>query len=342
MKISSKEVPQADNLNDVIKSVLAVSKGAQTYQSIATAIGKVERQGRYYRLAAELLGFIDNEPNGNCSKLTYLGKKFVHSDKEHQEQLLLMAVLNNKLIQRLLPFFESEKVISRDKFKIFIDEITDPVGPSMIPRRLSTIISWLNRVGLIAERENGIVFLKLPKMIDLVDFKDDTEPLLPQKFDLKEYRETSERIKKAGSYSLIIDIAKKERANSKHERLTKLVAQRIREAGSVPRRNKFIDLATQYANRNFIFEMKSSTDDNIHSQVRKGISQLYEYKYLEKIDRVELVLVIENKPDMLHEWLIDYLVKDRNIAIIWDGNNEELFCPRNLKNKLSFLNPNFV
>jgi len=42
-------------LDDVIRTVEAVQGGAQSFQDIAGYIGKVDRQGRYYRLAAEIL-----------------------------------------------------------------------------------------------------------------------------------------------------------------------------------------------------------------------------------------------------------------------------------------------
>ena len=58
MRIPSSEIPQADLLQDVVRVVTAVHEGARTFQDIANYIGKVGRQGRYYRLAAEILGLI--------------------------------------------------------------------------------------------------------------------------------------------------------------------------------------------------------------------------------------------------------------------------------------------
>ena len=62
MRIPSSEIPQADKLEDIIKVAEAVKNGNKTYQDIAMYIGKVERQGRYYRLAAEILGIIEHHP----------------------------------------------------------------------------------------------------------------------------------------------------------------------------------------------------------------------------------------------------------------------------------------
>ena len=79
MRVPSDEIPQADNLLDVVRTVIAVSQGARTFQQIATSIGKVERQGRYYRKAAEIVGMIAT-PNRNQSILTQLGQSFVQNN----------------------------------------------------------------------------------------------------------------------------------------------------------------------------------------------------------------------------------------------------------------------
>ena len=43
-------------IEDVIRTADAVASGATTFGEIAQRIGKVDRQGRYYRLAAQILG----------------------------------------------------------------------------------------------------------------------------------------------------------------------------------------------------------------------------------------------------------------------------------------------
>jgi len=51
------------------------------------------------------------------------------------------------------------------------------------------------------------------------------------------------------------------------------IGSRLRIAGGIPKANQFIDLATTIE-RDYIFEMKSTTAGNVNAQVRKGISQL--------------------------------------------------------------------
>src|SRR2546430_2704431 len=138
MRIPSEDIPQADVLDEVVRAVEAVARGAKTFDEIAEAIGKVDRQGRYYRRAAEILGFVRNERNHSI--LTAAGRLFIRSP-ERRRELLAEAVLHTRLVQRALPFFEAhEKVgVARKELAHFIAEVTQPVGPSMIPRRVSTV-----------------------------------------------------------------------------------------------------------------------------------------------------------------------------------------------------------
>jgi hypothetical protein len=59
----SELVPQADVLEDIARTVDAVAAGAASFQQIAAAIGKVERQGRYYRKAAQTMDLLRNANN---------------------------------------------------------------------------------------------------------------------------------------------------------------------------------------------------------------------------------------------------------------------------------------
>jgi len=139
MRIPSEDIPQADVLDEVVRTVEAVSQGARTFDDIAEAIGKVDRQGRYYRRAAEILGLVRNERNH--STLTPVGRTYIRN-RGRRKQLLTEAVLQTRLVQRVLPFFEAheESGVDREDLTDFIGGVTQPVGPSMIPRRVSTVI----------------------------------------------------------------------------------------------------------------------------------------------------------------------------------------------------------
>lgn len=340
MRIPSEDIPQADVLEEVVRAVEAVSKGATTFEDIAHALGKVDRQGRYYRRAGEILGFIQNVPMKNHSSLTPRGRAFIQNPARRTE-LLADAVLKSRLIQRAFPFFEANRRngVRRQELTNFIREVTEPVGESMIPRRVSTVVSWLESIGMIQERD-GRYFLRgnLPAGVDIVEYDAVEEPLLPKKYDLAEYSGVAGSVRKAkGMLTVMISDAAKERAEKAHQMLMGMVAEKIRGAGAIPKNNPIVDLAATLKGDDFLFEMKSTTDANVHSQVRRAISQLYEYRYLQQIPSAKLVVVIENPPPDEKRWLVDYVVKDRELLIAWDGDGKTLHCPHEIGKELSFL-----
>jgi|SRR5579872_1717640 len=338
MRIASEDIPQADVLDDVVRTVEAVGRGAQTFQDIARALGKVDRQGRYYRRAAEILGFIRNDLNR--AELTARGRAFL--DHPHdRNHLLAEAVLKSRLIQRVLPFFEAAgtRGISRTQMERFIEEVTQPVGESMIPRRVSTVLSWLERIRMVRERHNRFSLRgELPAGVDIVHYENSDEPLFPKRYDLDEYTEVARKAREAKGYlNVLIDDAARERADAAHRMLTNLVAAKIRDAGSIPKNNRFIDLSAAISEDLYLFEMKSTTDGNMHSQIRRAISQLYEYRYLQQVPAAKLVIVIENPPPLEKKWIVDYVVNDRKLLIAWDGDRKTLKFPDETRADLRFL-----
>ena len=135
----------------------------------------------------------------------------------------------------------------------------------------------------------------------------------------------------------MIDDAAKERAEKAHRALLDLVAEKIRGTGAIPRNNPIVDLAATVRDDDFLFEMKSTTERNVHSQVRRAISQLYEYRYLQNSPDAKLVVVIENPLPAEKRWLLDYVIKDRELLIAWDGDGKTLHCPTEISKQLSFL-----
>ncbi len=208
----------------------------------------------------------------------------------------------------------------------------------MVNRRLSTIIAWLTRIGILDLRDGRYVLTELPQGVELLDYAATEEPLLPQSYEFTEYQTVARRVQREiRNITVLIDAAARERAVDSHQMLTDLVANKIRTAGGIPKRNRLIDLSTRLANNDFLFEMKSTTDDNVHAQVRTAISQLYEYRYIQKIPNAKLVVVIENPPPRDVECMVNYVVKDRGLLIAWDGDRRTLRYPEPLRDQLAFL-----
>ena len=112
------------------------------------------------------------------------------------------------------------------------------------------------------------------------------------------------------------------------------MAEKISEAGWSPRESSHsIDLATKMNDKEFIFEMKSTTGESIHGQIRRGVAQLYEYRYLHDMPDAILCLVLEKKPTGKKAWLTDYLFEDRGIMVCWKSNSD-FDCPVKCKTAL--------
>lgn len=338
MKIPTNEIPQADSLEVVEKAVRAVTQGAKTYQQIAAALGYTLRQGRYYRLAGQILGFLART-GPNVSKITSTGRAYLEAKGISKKQILTRAILEAPVFQRVIPFLESRlpKGATRTDLESFISSVTKTTS-KMARRRTFTMISWLQTIDMIDISRKRYVLKSLPKSIPFIQYVYDEEPLLPTKFELREYKWAASRFSAAKRFiSYEIRKTQRDRANSVHSHLTNLVATKIRKAGGIPRSNRLIDLAANIKQNTFLFEMKSTTQQNLNTQVRKGVSQLYEYRYLQGIRNAKLVLVIENPLTRPLEWMADYLIKDRRIFLVWDGDNDKLYFPNAVKNKLSFL-----
>ncbi|CAN5187129.1 hypothetical protein BH23BAC3_BH23BAC3_08430 [soil metagenome] len=341
MKVPSDQIPQADILTDVIKTVIAVSQGARSYQDIARSINKVDRQGRYYRKAAEIIGLIRSTER-NHSELTDLGRQFVQTNPTLANPVLIQGVLNSRIFQRIIPFLENnaENGVTRNEIEQFLINTADLGGSSMAPRRISSVISWLVELNIVTEANNRYYLstTTINERVENVAFDNVDEPLIPSTTDLSEYETVQMRSNEAEETIISYKrSAATERADNSHRRLVNLTSERIRNAGSLPKYNQFIDLATRYQNQDFIFEMKSTTEQNEKNQIRNGLTQLYEYRYLQNKPSAKLVLVIENPLSQKESWRSDYLENDREIYLIWDGN-DQLYGNESTRNDLGFLN----
>lgn len=133
---------------------------------------------------------------------------------------------------------------------------------------------------------------------------------------------------------------KRQRSNLQHKILVQKLDEYLRRRGAVPKESEHIDLfATIPNDGSFLFEVKSISSNNLLSQTRKGISQLYEYRYRYSDDigeDVTLCLVYPYEPSEI-SWLQGYLCIDRKIAVCW-FNQDSLcfptFCSQQLQNLL--------
>jgi hypothetical protein len=119
---------------------------------------------------------------------------------------------------------------------------------------------------------------------------------------------------------------KLQRRNLAHKELIDKMDAWLRRLGADPKENDHIDLFAKIpADGSFIFEMKSG-GESILDQMRKGLSQLYEYRYRYRAvigsDDISLCLVLPEAPAI--PWAADYLCKDREINICWFAEGDNL------------------
>ena len=122
---------------------------------------------------------------------------------------------------------------------------------------------------------------------------------------------------------------KKQRRTLAHKDLVAKMDDWLRSIGATPKDNEHVDLFAKIPHDgSFIFEMKSG-GDSILEQIRKGVSQLYEYRYRYRatIDdpNISLCLVLPEAPPI--PWIIDYLFNDREINVCWFEGEGKLVWP---------------
>lgn len=341
--LNSAVIPQADRLEDVIRAIEAVALGARTYQEIAHAIGKVERQGRYYRLAGEQLGMI-SLAGKNHSELTTKGREFLSLPKDARQVFLANAALDNQALSLVFDFIEGNPNSTRIDVSQFLVSLN--ISESVANRRSTTILKWLTELGLINNYGDYYKANFRPAFngyaVELVEGKLDT--VAPEEqtgnkkgeieskltYDLKELEQiwdgTISSIEE-GTITYQIDLAARERATVSHQNLVTRIARLLSQKNITPMANRNVDLYALSQGKKYIFEMKSCNETNMLSQVRKGISQLYEYKYRHNLPEASLWLVLESQPMGKNLWLIDYIVQDRGINVCWSVSENDFDCP---------------
>lgn len=115
-----------------------------------------------------------------------------------------------------------------------------------------------------------------------------------------------------------------ERANLVHQLLVRTMSSQLSASGFQALYNALIDLYCDIRGSFYIFEMKSVTESNEVSQIRKAVSQLYEYRFLHGLKGAQLVIVLNREPS--EAWVVDYLVGDRSILICW-LTSDGFACP---------------
>lgn len=149
MRFKSIEIPQADSLLVVEKTVIALASGAKDDVSISQYLGYSERQGHYYRKAAELCGFA--VLTDGKSQPTDLGIKLVNSKSEEERVTILQeGVMSIPLIAALVDEFAQGygNLGNRREIVFWLSQNTD-LSISTATRRSSTILNYLRTAKIV-------------------------------------------------------------------------------------------------------------------------------------------------------------------------------------------------
>ena len=121
---------------------------------------------------------------------------------------------------------------------------------------------------------------------------------------------------------------KKERRNIAHaDMVGKMCAWLEDTVGAKVGDSMYIDLWAELPDDDtFIFEVKSG-GDGIMAQLRKGISQLYEYRYRYRGEMAQPHLCLVLPENLPYKWLEDYLCRDRDINLCYLHENAPEFHP---------------
>lgn len=321
--VTTADFPQADRLEQVGKVAIAIAKGYRADAEIESFIGcdSAGRQGRYYRLAAEVLGLVINTQN--MAVLTPLGEEFATlvSDASRLD-FLGRCLVETPVFHEALCYIHQYRPSDgqlKQWFRTFY-----PGATSTADRRFHTFMCYLRDARLLQQDAHSNRLTKyLGSVVKKTEVAADSGltgrqvKLLPTS--------APAMTSSIGMLHMDVEIQKRERANLIHWQLVDAKSSFLDTHGFVPYCNTHIDLFTGGKGETIFYEMKSiaGDDTNLLSQVRKAVAQLYEYRYIYQQLQARLCIVTNRRVCQEDSWLLDYLARDRAIAYEW---TEDFSC----------------
>lgn len=322
--VKTLDFPQADRLEQVGQVALAISKGHHADKEIESYIGldSAGRQGRYYRLAAEVLGLIINQ--NNYAVLTPLGEEFATlKSSTTRMECLARCLIETPVFHAALLYIHQHNP-SDNQLKVWFRSFY-PGAVGTANRRFHTFISYLRDAGLL---QTSVPKNTLKKFVGSV-----VKKTVPTRRGLtgRNLKQSLPALPTTGAKGVIrvdVDAQKRERANQIHWQLVDSKSSFLDARNLEPRANKHIDLFTDDQGDVILYEMKSVDPEsgNLLSQVRKAVSQLYEYRYIYEEPNARLCIVTNHGITKKDDWLLDYLSKDRLIAYEWTTDYINFEC----------------
>lgn len=194
---------------------------------------------------------------------------------------------------------------------------------------------WTGLINLTPEELQNI---DLPETNDPSPLEDDTISISPVvKSRGQSWNRELPKSSGKQSTSATVDLVLRERASKAHHTLEKSLAEAARALGCDPKYNEHIDMYFDTTNGVVLAEIKSANGKNFHSQIRKGISQLFEYRFIYRDligPSVILLLITETPPTSSKTWLVEYL-ESLKITLAWqDSKSLKFFTSRSIPRAL--------
>ncbi len=157
-------IPQANDLDKVLRLIHLVGEGVVTANEIAREFGFAPRQSSYYREAAEALGFISLD--GREYSLTAAGKLLVSLNTEKRNTFFAKAINEFALFKECMDRLRSKGLLTRSDIEMIIAHTSNLSGTT-IPRRARSIeacLRWMSvKTGTFKE-ENRVFIIEGEKL----------------------------------------------------------------------------------------------------------------------------------------------------------------------------------
>lgn len=205
----------------------------------------------------------------------------------------------------------------------------DPAFASLLLRSPATALSehGLYKLAGASLEAVAATLTHQPPLSNVREDEGISEPLPAPKVKKKVWKERTLSAGTGGTLLVIVDEVKRERASASHYRLERLLAERSTQAGFEACHDEHLDLYLTSNSHVLVAELKSCTELNLHAQVRRGVAQLFEYRFLYARDHaipaanIQLLLVLELRPPDRKAWLVEYL-RSVGITVAWAQDNK--------------------
>lgn len=168
-RLESKDIPQADSLENVRRIIDAVADGSKTKADVSDRTGINPRHVLYGLHTARVLGFLVEEEGGGFGT-TELGNALRNdpAGSAEERETFRKSIQDSEIIAAIAPAILSDKPPTQDTITKNIVKLSG-LSDSTAGRRAQTLISW--RTQIMSQLGTGVV----PAADDAADESDEDQ-----------------------------------------------------------------------------------------------------------------------------------------------------------------------